>query len=150
MLMLNRGFFSLQAPWVPTLVALVVVVLNTALYFVLYPVGAWGIPLAISLTNIAGVALLFVALRRRAGAIDLRATVDSFLRVSAASAALAVVAFGSWWLLDDALGRSFSGQLASLVTALVAGGAVYLAAARALRVPEMATLLSLRRRQRRD
>jgi putative peptidoglycan lipid II flippase len=150
MLMLNRGFFSLQAPWVPTLVALVVVVLNTALYFVFYPVGAWGIPLAISLTNIVGVALLFVALRRRAGAIDLRATVDSFVRVSAASAALAVVAFGSWWLLDDALGRSFSGQLASLVSALVAGGAVYLAAARALRVPEMATLLSLRRRQRRD
>ncbi|HEX5799290.1 MAG TPA: murein biosynthesis integral membrane protein MurJ [Gaiellaceae bacterium] len=150
MLMLNRGFFSLQAPWVPTLVALVVVVVNTALYLVLYRVGAWGIPLAISLTNIVGVALLFVALRRRAGRLDLAGAVDSFARVSVASLALAVVAFGSWWVLDDLLGRSFLAQLVSLGTALLAGGAVYLAACRALRVPEMAALLSLRSRSRRD
>lgn len=150
MLMLNRGFFSLQAPWVPTLVALVVVVVNTALYLVLYRVGAWGIPLAISLTNIVGVALLFVALRRRAGRLDLAGAVDSFARVSVASVALAVVAFGSWWVLDDLLGRSFLGQLVSLGTALLAGGTVYLAACRALRVPEMAALLSLRSRSRRD
>jgi putative peptidoglycan lipid II flippase len=150
MLMLNRGFFSLQAPWVPTLVALVVVVLNTALYFAFEGLGAWGIPLAISLTNIAGVVLLFAALRRRAGRIDLRATVDSFVRVGAASAALAAVAFGSWWLLDDALGRSFSAQLLSVGTALVLGGAVYLGACRALRVPEMAALLSLRDRPERE
>ena len=150
MLMLNRGFFSLQAPWVPTLVALVVVVVNTALYLVLYRVGAWGIPLAISLTNVVGVGLLVVALRRRAGRLDVSGTVDSFVRVSVASVALAVVAFGSWWLLDDLLGRSFLGQLVSLGTALLAGGAVYLAACRALRVPEMATLLSLRSRSQRD
>jgi putative peptidoglycan lipid II flippase len=117
---------------------------------VLYRVGAWGIPLAISLTNIVGVALLFVALRRRAGRLDLAGAVDSFARVSVASVALAVVAFGSWWVLDDLLGRSFLGQLVSLGTALLAGGAVYLAACRALRVPEMAALLSLRSRSRRD
>jgi hypothetical protein len=38
----------------------------------------------------------------------------------------------------------------SLGTALVLGGAVYLAACRALRVPEMAALLSLRDRFRRS
>ena len=70
MLMLNRGFFSLQAPWVPTLVALAVVVLNTALYAVFYRVGVWGIPFAISLANIAGASFLFVALRRRLGRLD--------------------------------------------------------------------------------
>ena len=150
MLMLNRGFFSLQAPWVPTLVALAVLVVNTALYLVLYRVGAWGIPLAISLTNVLGVALLSVALRRRAGRLELGRTVDSFVRVTVASVALAIVAFGSWWLLDDLLGRSFLGQLVSLGTALFAGGAVYLAACRALRVPEMAALLSLRSRSPRD
>ena len=150
MLMLNRGFFSLQVPWVPTLVALAVLVVNTALYLVLYRVGAWGIPLAISLTNVLGVALLSVALRRRAGRLELGRTVDSFARVTVASIALAIVAFGSWWLLDELLGRSFLGQLVSLGTALLAGGAVYLAACRALRVPEMAALLSLRSRSQRD
>jgi putative peptidoglycan lipid II flippase len=150
MLMLNRGFFSLQAPWVPTLVALAVVVLNTALYFAFYRVGAWGVPLAISLANVAGVVLLFVALRRRVGAVDLGETTRSFLLVCLASAALAIVAFGVWWGLDEALGRSFPGQLLSLGAALLAGGGVYLAACRALGVPEIATLLSLRDRFRRD
>ena len=150
MLLLNRGFFSLQAPWLPTLVALGVTVLNTALYFVLYRVGTWGVPLAISLSNIAGVVLLFVTLRRRVGRIDLARTTRSFLLVCLASAALALVSFGVWWVLDDALGRSFPAQLLSLGAALVAGGGVYLAACRALGVPEMATLLSLRDRFRRD
>ncbi|HUP32209.1 MAG TPA: murein biosynthesis integral membrane protein MurJ [Gaiellaceae bacterium] len=150
MLMLNRGFFSLQAPWVPTFVALAVVVVNTALYFALYRVGAWGIPLAISLANIAGVALLFVALRRRVGPLDLRETTRSFLLVTLASVALAAVSYGVWRVLDDALGRSFPGQLTSLGAALIVGGVVYLVACRALRVRELATLLSLRGRSGRS
>ena len=150
MLMLNRGFFSLQAPWVPTLIALAVVVLNTALYAVFYRVGTWGIPFAISLANIAGASLLFVALRRRLGQLELRGTARSFVRVTIASAALGAVAFGVWYLLDEALGRSFAAQFASLGAAIAVGSVVYLAACRALRVPEMATLLSLRNRPRRD
>jgi putative peptidoglycan lipid II flippase len=150
MLMLNRGFFSLQAPWVPTLVALAVVVLNTALYLVFYRVGIWGIPLAISLANIAGASLLFVALRRRAGRLELHETARSFVLVTIASAALGAVAYGVWYLLDDALGRSLGAQFASLLPALLAGGAVYLLACQLLGVREMAALLSLRDRFRRD
>jgi putative peptidoglycan lipid II flippase len=149
MLMLNRGFFSLQAPWVPTLVAFANLVLNTALYVVFYRVGTWGIPLAISLANIAGVAMLFVAMRRRIGRIDLTAVTRSFGRVTAASALLGAVSFGLWWALDQALGRSFPAQLLSLVVALGVGGAVYLVACRALRVREIEALLSLRSRFRR-
>jgi putative peptidoglycan lipid II flippase len=150
MLMLNRGFFSLQSPWTPTAIALAVVVLNTALYFAFYRLGTWGVPLAISLANIAGVGLLVFALRRRLGRLDLTETLSSFTRVTAAAAALAVVSFVVWWTLDRALGRSFAAQALSLGTALAAGGAVYLAACRALQVPEVSTLLSLRDRFRRD
>nr|MBA2332398.1 polysaccharide biosynthesis C-terminal domain-containing protein [Actinomycetota bacterium] len=148
MLMLNRGFFSLQAPWVPTLVALANVLLNTALYVVFYRVGTWGIPLAISIANIAAVLLLFVLLRRRIGRIDLAGTIRSFVLATIASAALAAVAFGIWWSLDELLGRSFLGQLGSLGTALVIGGIVYLLAARALGIREMQALDSLRGRFR--
>jgi peptidoglycan biosynthesis protein MviN/MurJ (putative lipid II flippase) len=125
-------------------------VLNTALYFAFYRVGAWGVPLAISLANIAGVALLFVALRRRIGRLDLTATVRSFVRVAAASAALALVSFAIWWALDRVLGRSFAAQALSLGAALTVGGVVYLGVCRALGVREVATLLSLRDRFRRD
>ncbi|MBA2298583.1 MAG: murein biosynthesis integral membrane protein MurJ [Actinobacteria bacterium] len=148
MLMLNRGFFSLQAPWIPTLVALANLVLNTALYVVFYRVGTWGIPLSISIANIAAVLLLFVLLRRRIGRIDLAATVRSFVLAAIASAALGAVAFGIWWGLDGLLGRSFLGQLGSLGTALVVGGIVYLLAARALGIREMQALDSLRGRFR--
>ncbi len=150
MLMLNRGFFSLQEPWTPTAIALAVVVVNTALYFVFYPVGAWGVPLAIALANIVGFGMLVVALRRRLGRLELGGTVSSFVRVAVACVALSAVAYGVWWTLDRALGDSFAAQALSVGAALIAGGGVYLAACRALRVPELATLLSLRDRFRRD
>ncbi len=150
MLMLNRGFFSLQQPWIPTAVALAILVLNVALYAVFYRVGAWGIPLAISLSNIAGVGMLLVALRRRMGRLDLRETIRSFVLVAAASVLLATVSYSVWAALDDALGRSFLAQLASLGAALLAGGAAYFLACRALGVRELAALLSLRGRFRRS
>jgi putative peptidoglycan lipid II flippase len=146
MLMLNRGFFSLQRPWTPTLVALAVLVLNVALYVAFERLGAWGIPLAISLANILGVALLVVALRRRVGRLGLADATRSFALVALASLVLAGVSYGAWRLLDEALGRSLGGQLVSVGAALLAGGAAYLAAARLLRVRELAALLSLRRR----
>ncbi len=149
MLMLNRGFFSLQAPWIPTVVALANLALNVVLYAIFYRVGVWGIPLAISLANIAGVGMLLVALRRRIGPIDMTSTTRSFVLVSIASLALAAVSYGVWRVLDDALGRSFGAQLVSLGAALVVGGIVYLVACKALRVHEIAALLSLRDRFRR-
>jgi putative peptidoglycan lipid II flippase len=149
MLMLNRGFFSLQSPWIPTAVALANLALNVVLYAIFYRVGVWGIPLAISLANIAGVAMLLFALRRRIGRLDLTATVRSFVLVSIASAALAAVSYGVWRVLDDALGRSFAAQLVSLGAALALGGIVYIVACKALRVREIEALLSLRSRFRR-
>lgn len=148
MLMLNRGFFSLQAPWIPTVVALANLILNVVLYAALYRVGTWGIPFAISIANVAAVALLFVLLRRRIGRLDLTATLRSFLLATVASTALGAAAFGVWWGLDDLLGRSFLGQLTSLGTAIVVGGVVYLLAARALGIREMQALHSLRGRFR--
>ncbi len=149
MLMLNRGFFSLQQPWIPTVIALANLLLNVALYAVFYRVGTWGIPFSISLANIAGVGMLLFALRRTIGRIDLSETVRSFVLVSIASVLLGLTSYVVWRGLDEALGRSFLAQLVSLSLALVAGGAVYLAACRVLRVRELATLLSLRGRTRR-
>jgi putative peptidoglycan lipid II flippase len=150
MLMLNRAFFSLQAPWLPTWVALGNLVLNTVLFAFLYRLGTWGIPLAISLANVAGTAALLYLLRRRLGRIQGAETARSTLLITAASAVLGIVAFGVWWALDEALGRSFGGQLISLSVALVAGGAAYLFSCRLLGVPELNTLLSLRARSRPD
>jgi putative peptidoglycan lipid II flippase len=148
MLMLNRAFFGLQRPWLPTWVAVGNLVVNTVLFAVLYRVGTWGIPLAISLANIAATAALIVLLRRRLGELEDGTTIRSAVRIVIASLPLAVVAYGTWWLLDEALGRSFAGQLVSVSVALLAGGVAYLFFARLLGVRELNALLSLRARPR--
>ena len=125
-------------------------VLNAALYAVLYRVGNWGIPLAISLANIAGAAILLVVLRRRVGALDLRRSARSLVRVTVASAVLAGVAYGVWRGLDEALGRSVVAQIVSLGGALVAGAAAYLVAAVCWEFASSAALLTLRDRFRRS
>jgi len=71
---------------------------------------------------------------------------DSVLRVVVASAALAGAAYGTWYLLDRELGRSFAGQLGSVGIALFVGVAVYVVACKALKVRELGALLALRRR----
>jgi putative peptidoglycan lipid II flippase len=149
MLMLNRGFFGLQAPWTPTWVALGSLGVNVALYAAFYRVGTWGIPLAISLSNIVGTAALLILLRRRLGRLQFGATARTMTLVTVASATLAAVAYPVWRVLDEALGRSLGDQLLSVVTALVAGGAAYLISCRLLGVRELQALLSLRTRFRR-
>ena len=124
MLMLNRGFFSLQAPWIPTVVALANLALNVVLYAVFYRVGAWGIPLAISLANIAGVALLLVALRRRHRP-DRPGVDDALVRCSSRSPRRCSRAVVLRRLVRCSTTRSAArsrAQLVSLGTALVVGG----------------------------
>jgi putative peptidoglycan lipid II flippase len=146
MLMLNRAFFSLQSPWVPTAVALGNLALNAALNAALYRVGIWGIPLATSLVNIAGTAALLLAVRRRLGRVEGRALVSSYSRIALASAAAGGAAFGVWYGLDEALGRALGAQVVSVGLGGAAGVAAFLLASRILAVRELDLLLSLRRR----
>jgi putative peptidoglycan lipid II flippase len=149
MLMLNRAFFSLQSNWIPTAIALGNLVLNAVLDLAFYRFGTWGIPLSTAACNVAATTALLVLLRRRLGSLDGRAIASSTLRIVAASAAVAVVSYGVWRPLDDALGRSFGAQVVSLGLALLAAGVTYWIACRALRVREIRALLSLRSRVQR-
>jgi putative peptidoglycan lipid II flippase len=109
-------------------------------------VGVWGIPLATSIVNIAGTAALLVVFRRRLGRIDGRALAASYARIGVAAAGAAGAAFAVWYGLDEVLGRSLGAQIASVGVGILAGAAVYLGLAALLRVRELQTLLSLRRR----
>jgi putative peptidoglycan lipid II flippase len=145
-LLLARGFYSLQRNWLPTTVALGTVALNAGLNAVLYRVGVWGIPLATSLVNIAGVGLLLVAMRRRPGLASPRQVVVSVIRIVLAAAVAAAAAYAVWWGLDQLLGRALWAQIVSLGGSLIVGAAVYLAAARLLGVRELEALRALRSR----
>src|SRR4051812_6842920 len=145
MLMLNRGFFSLQSPWIPSLVALGNLGLNALLDAVFYRFGIWGIPLSTSLVNIAGTGALLVLFRRRMRGFGLGETGRSFVLVTIASAALAVVAWGIWRGLDAGLGQSLPAQIVSLGAGLALGYGAFFGVCRLLGVHELDTLWRLRR-----
>jgi len=149
MLMLNRGFFSLQSNWVPTVVALGNLFLNAVLDFWFYRFGVWGIPLSTAVCNLAGTWALIVLLRRRLGRIDGAAIASTTIRVAVASAVVAGAAWTVWRPLDSLLGRSFGGQVVSLGTALTAAIGIYVVCCKLLQVRELEALLSLRARLRR-
>jgi putative peptidoglycan lipid II flippase len=148
MLMLNRAFFSLQSPWIPTWIALGNLALNAALAAAFSPFGVWGIPLATSIVNIAGTAALVWVFRRREGRLGGRAIVASYGRTLVASALAAGAAYGAWRALDEALGRELGFQLVSVALALAIATAVFLGAARILGIRELEALASLVRRPR--
>ena len=109
MLMLNRASSPLQLPWIPTWVAAFNLTLNTLLYIPLYRVGTWGIPLAISLSNVAAALVLLVLLRRRLGHLEIRETTRAIALITLASCALAGGSYGVWWALDEGLGKNALG-----------------------------------------
>jgi putative peptidoglycan lipid II flippase len=147
MLILNRAYYSLQANWVPTLVALGNVGLNVVLYVALYRVGVWGIPLSVSIANVVSASALFWLIRPRLRGVSPRATGATIVRIVAAGAALAAAAFCAWWALDEALGRALWAQVASVGGGLSSGVAAYVLSCRALRLRELETLLALLRRR---
>ena len=146
MLMLNRGFFSLQSPWIPSWVAFGNLGLNALLDAVFYRFGIWGIPLSTSLVNIAGTAALLYFFRRRMPVFELSETARTFILVFVAAVVLAAVGWAVWRLLDAALGRSFPAQVVSLGAGLVLGYAGFFGVCRLLGVRELETMLRLRRR----
>lgn len=147
--LLNRAFYSIQKAWVPLIMGAVNLAVNTVLMLVLYrPLGVGGITLATSVVSIVNFFGLMVLLGPRIGGTDARRVAWSAGRSIAALVPLAGVSYGVWWALDGALGRRLWAQVLSLGLAYVAGGAVYLLAAWAMRMPELRDVMSIVRRRR--
>jgi putative peptidoglycan lipid II flippase len=146
MLILNRSFYAVQSNWIPTAVALGAVALNAGLNAVFYRFGIWGIPLATAVVNIVASAALLLFMRGRIGLEPIARTAGVVLRITVASAVAAGVAFGTWYGLDEWLGRSAGAQVIAVGLALVAAALVYLGASRVLRVRELEALALLRAR----
>ncbi len=144
MLILNRSFYAVQTNWVPTGIALGAVAVNAIFDTIFYRLGIWGIPLATSTVNVVASGVLLVMMRRRVGLEHVSRTLAVVLRVALASVVAAAAAFGTWYGLDDVLGRELLAQVVSLGSAFVVGGLAYLGLARVLGLRELEALLLLR------
>ena len=136
-LLLSRTFFSLQRPWATTALAGLNLVVNAVLAAALY--GPFDIA-GIVIGTVAGTVTMCVAqawiLRGELGGVEGMRTLGAALRMLAAGALLAGVAYAIWYGLDEALGRSLVAQALAVLAAIAAGFAAYGAAVWALRVPE--------------
>jgi putative peptidoglycan lipid II flippase len=136
-LLLTRTFFSLQRPWMPTALAGITLLVNAVVSYALYErFGIAGIVFGTVVSSFAMTVGQVVALRRQLRGLELARTLRACALMLVASAVLGVIAYATWWTLDELFGRSLPAQVLSVGTAVVAGTAVYAALLLALRVPE--------------
>jgi len=138
-----QTFYALGDTRTPVWAGLVSVAANVVLALALmWPLQHAGLALASSLSAYVNFLLLCWLLRRRLGPIGGRQMAGSLLRTGGASAALLL-----WCVWAGArLGAGWAGA-AWTAGALAAGMLVYLAAAAALRAPELGALLGMLRRR---
>jgi putative peptidoglycan lipid II flippase len=148
-LLQTRTFFSLQRPWVPTAISAFNLAIATLAALALYsPFGVAGIVAATAIATAASVAAQGAVLRQALGGLELPRLISSSIRIAVAAAALAGVAYGVWFVLDDVLGEGLAGQIVSIGVGLTAGAAAYAAVLLALRVPEAEQIRRLLRERR--
>jgi putative peptidoglycan lipid II flippase len=147
-LLLTRSFFSLQRPWVPTTLSVGSLAINAiGSYALAHPFGIAGIVIGTAISNAALVLAEAVLLRRALGGFQTMRTLRALAQMAAAAAVLAAVAYGVWWGLDEALGRSLPAQIVSVGLGLAAGAAAYAGVVLALRIPEAHQIVGLLRRR---
>jgi putative peptidoglycan lipid II flippase len=147
-IIMNRGFQSLQRPWLPLFVSLINLALNALLDLLLYkPMGVNGITLGTSIVATWNFLALVYLMRRTVHELGGRTIYQAIAKMALCAAALGVVSWLIWWGLRSwayGLGREF----VTVAVMVVAGGAAYLGAARLLRVEELVLLRTLIRRRR--
>ena len=147
-LLQTRTFFSLQRPWVPTLVGAANLAITAVAALMLYEeYGVGGIVAATSLATILSVLIGGTILHRALGRLELVQLVWSGTRILAGAVVLAAVSYITWETLDGALGRGLGGQVISIAVALAAGAVAYGLMLTLLRVPEMGQVLRIFRRR---
>jgi putative peptidoglycan lipid II flippase len=137
-LLLTRTFFSLQKPWITTGIAAINLGVNVGVSVALYkPFGIPGIVIGTAVASAAMTLAQVHFLRRELhGRLDIRRTLIVVAQILVASALLAGVSYGLWYVLDHALGVGLIAQLISVGVALVVGAVVYAAVVLAVRIPE--------------
>jgi putative peptidoglycan lipid II flippase len=147
-LLQTRTFFSLQRPWQATGLAVIDLVVSALAAALLYkPFGIGGIVAGTGIGTSTAVFSQAYILRRRFGGLELRRLLDTVIRISLASAALAGVGWVVWDVLNGALGQSTPAQIISLGSGLILGGVAYAATAWILRIPELEQIMRLLRRR---
>ncbi len=141
-----RVFYAYRDTRTPALVAVATVATNIGTALLAYEVLPTedivvGIAAAFLITNVVGVVICGIILRRRLGRIDAGRIIASHVKMLAAAGPLAAFALGCHVALEKWAGTGLMPSLAALALGGLGGGILYVAAARVLRIPEVETML---------
>jgi putative peptidoglycan lipid II flippase len=138
------AFYALGKSRVPLVASVAAVAANVVLNFAMFDtLGVPGLALGTSLAATVNFAILLVAFRRSAGAIEGRALAGHFVRVTAAALACAAAAWVVAHGIEAALGvTSKLARIAGVGGGIVAGVIVYVIACRVLRIAELDDILA--------
>lgn len=144
-LLLTRTFFAVQRPWIPTTLAGVNMAVDIVVSVSLYkPLGIAGLVIGTLAANVVMTVLQLHRLRIGfKGRLEGAQTTMITARILLASALLAGVSYGVWWVLHALAGASLAAQIVSVGAAALAGLAVYWRAVLRMRVPEAHQVRSL-------
>jgi putative peptidoglycan lipid II flippase len=137
-LLLTRTFFAVQRPWIPTRLAAMNLVVDIIVSVILYqPLGIAGLVIGTAIANAVMTALqlqyLTIGLN---GRLEGPQTLMITMRILAASAIMAALAWIVWKALDAVLGTSLVAQLISVGVAIVAAIYAYTRLVLAMHIPE--------------
>jgi putative peptidoglycan lipid II flippase len=138
---LAPAFYALDDGRTPMLVSIASVAVNAAAAFALVRwagLGHAGLALSVSVVALLSAAALFAVLRQRIGGLGGARLASSTLRIAAASALMGTVCAAAAAALPTPVSRFAHALRLAVVVPL--GVAVFYAAARALRVPELEAL----------
>src|SRR2546421_8790019 len=104
-LLFSRTFFSLQRPWLTTMLAVANMAVNALISWALYaPLGVRGVVLG----SVAGTLVMAgsqaAILRRDLGGIEGGKMLSTLIRILMATAALSALSYGAWDRLDPIFG----------------------------------------------
>ena len=144
-LLLTRTFFSLQRPWLPTVVGAASLVVNVIVAIVLVgPFGIAGIVVGTAIASAAMTAGQAYYLRRELGGrLEGYDTTRAVARIIVACILLAAVSYLVWYALDALLGRSLPAQVVSVGSGLTAGIVIYARAVLRMQVAEAQQIRAL-------
>ena len=136
-LLYSRTYFSLQKPWTTTALAGLNLVVNAAVAAALYgPFGVAGIVIGTVVGTVGMTIAQGLMLRPDLGGVEGRETLASSGYMLVAGAALGVLSWATWTILDDVLGRALVAQAVAVGIAIGVGLAAYAALVRAMELDE--------------
>jgi putative peptidoglycan lipid II flippase len=143
-LLYTRSFFALQRPWFATGLSVISLAINAGLSYAFHePFGIAGVVGATAFSSLFMTVAQGYYLTDEIGGVEAGQTFKAALQMFVACIPLALIGYGVWYGLDEALGRSTIAQIISLGSGLALGTAAYAAGVFAMKIPEAQQISAL-------